>query len=293
MQEGRRRSVRLLPAALALVAALGLARTAAADGDSGGDPLAEAQAHWRDLDYDLVIAAADRALAAAPADATKIEALRLKASALVVLGRAGEAETTFAQIFAIDPEYDLPDDTSPRVLAIFRPARARWLVGEEKRLATELGPSLAALNLAVKLPAGARGGRPLAVTVDLADPGGIADALVLSYRRAPDKHYSSLTAPARAGATTLTIPEAFTASPTQYTLELYVRVRHRSGLTLRQEGDPEHPVALAVGAGQVPKPTPFYRTWWFYTGALVVGVATVVFISAVVDAGTQPIVVTD
>jgi tetratricopeptide (TPR) repeat protein len=270
-------------------AVAGFAQVAGAE----GNPLAEAKEHWRDLDYDLVIAAADRALAGTPTDATKIEALRLKASALVVLGRTAEAETTFAQIFAIDPEYDLPDDTSPRVLTVFRPARARWLVSEEKRLGTELGPSLAALNVVVKLPDRARGGRPLAVTVDLTDPGGIADTLVLSYRRAPDKHYSTLTAPARAGATTLTIPEAFTASPTQYTLELYVRVRHRSGLTLRQEGDPAHPVALAVGAGQIPKPTPFYRTWLFYGVVTVAGAAAITILALLIPAGTQSIVVTE
>ena len=46
------------------------------------DVVAEARAHWRDLDYDQVIEAADRALAITDAPpAERLEALRLKVSA--------------------------------------------------------------------------------------------------------------------------------------------------------------------------------------------------------------------
>lgn len=257
------------------------------------NPVEELEQRWRDLEYEAVIAAADEILGSNADGKTKVEALRLKGSALVVLGRTDEAEATFIRIFAIDPNFELPDDTSPRVLAVFRPVRATWQVAEEKRLATELGPALAQLHLAVKLPAKAKGGRPLAVTVELTDPSAIASSLLLFYRRAQDQPYSTLTAVARDGTTSLTIPETFTASPKQYTLELYVRVRHRSGLTLRQEGTPERPVTLAVGAGQVPRPTPIYKKWWLY-GILTAGVGLVVTVLVLaVDAGPQDIVVTE
>jgi hypothetical protein len=297
VQEDRPGSVRLRRAALiTTAAAAALLAVAAGPGQARADeetPVAEAlkaaEDHWRDLDYDLVIVAADKAISLATTDAERSEALRYKASALVVLGQTADAEAAFARIFTMDPEYELPEGTSPRVLAVFGPARARWLVGEQKRLATELGESLAALDLKVQLPVKPFGGRPLPVKIQLTDPGHIGEAIVLSYRRAPDKHFSTLIETARAGETTLTIPESFTASAERYSLELYVRVRHASGLTLRQEGDPEHAITISVGPGQVPKPTPWYRTWWFYGSATLVGALGITVLVLALPAGPQRI----
>ena len=79
----------------------------------------------------VVLEAAEAALAdpalAAPG---RIEALRLLGSALVVLERGADAESAFGRIFVIDPDYVLPASTSPRVRAVFEPARARWQVAE-------------------------------------------------------------------------------------------------------------------------------------------------------------------
>ena len=94
----------------------------AAVADDAKKDLRKAETHWRNLDYELVVDAADRAASAA--DATpeiQIEAWRLKGSALVVLNRQVEAIAVFEKIFALAPDYELPEQTSPRVLSVFLP----------------------------------------------------------------------------------------------------------------------------------------------------------------------------
>jgi tetratricopeptide (TPR) repeat protein len=237
--------------------------------------LADAQAHWHEQDYDDVVEAAGRALAANPTRDEQIEALWLEGEAFVVLKRNDDAVAAFEKLFALDPDYTPPDGTSPGVLVVFDPARAAWFVKEQMRLQTELGAAYAAMSIRVTLPANARGGRPIAVAIELADPQHITDELIVSFRVQGEKHWSTMSAVARPGHIELSIPGAITASPTPYELELTVRARHRSGMTLRQEGNPEHPLVLAVAAGAVPVSTPVTHRWWFWTGTTALVVAAV------------------
>jgi hypothetical protein len=253
------------------------AATASAAPTPAAAAVAEAQTHWRDLDYDEVVGAADRALAANPTREEQIEALRLKGEALAVLGRNADASAAFEALFVLDPSFTLPEGTSPRILAVFDPAHAGWIVKEETRLQTELGASFAATSIHVTLPAAARGGRPIIVAIELADPQRITDELILSYRTHGDRHWSTLTARASPGHVELSIPGAVTASRTAYQLELTVRARHRSGITLRHEGTDDHPLVLEVAAGAVPSPPGVTHRWWFWTGAVaLVGAAVAV-----------------
>src|SRR5262245_42220792 len=152
--------------------------TREAAADTTAQLVTRALALWDDQEYDKLIELSDQILA--KTDATpqqRVEALRLKGSALVVLDRPDDAARAFDQVFVIDPDYELPPHSSPRITAVFAPARARWQVAEEQRLATELGPSLRALELHVHLPDHPQGGRPLEIGVDLVDPKSIADRI--------------------------------------------------------------------------------------------------------------------
>lgn len=283
--------------ATALAVTIAVAALIGGDAHAAGSKaqrlVAEAQQQWRDLEWEAVVATTDRALAASDAtDDDRLEALRLKGSALVVLERTDEAIAAFELLFALDPDYELPGNTSPRITAVYEPARARWQVAQEERLATELGADLAALTMTVALPARPVGGQPLVVSVDVVDPAAIADRIVLSYRRKGSKHWSTVTAASK-GRVSLTIPGTFTASDRGYVLELHVRLRHRSGVTLRRDGTADAPRQLAVAAGRVPGPTPVTRRWWFWAGAGTLAAAAVVIpilIDRSTDVGPQDIV---
>jgi len=274
--------------AAAVIALIALASPAFA---GARDELARAERHWRELDYDLCVEAGDAALAAADATpANRVEALRLKGSALVVLGREADAVAAFDALFELDPDYQMPEGTSPRILGVFQPARATWQVKLDEKLAAELGDAWSRLQLEVRLPARARGGLPLAIPIRLTDPAHLADSLVLAYRRRGERHYSTLSAAADRPQLTITLPGATTASPTDYALELFVRARHRSGSTLRWQGDPDRPLHIPVAAGAVPHERPLVQRWYVVAGgALVIGVLGVIAIRSR-DVGPQPIV---
>jgi hypothetical protein len=279
------RRAALIRSALVLCSFLLVSRAAWA-GPSAAAQLAQASTHFRELDYDLAIEAADRAMSAPDCEATqRVEALRLKGSSLVVLSRVPDATAAFEAIFALDPEYELPDSTSPRVLAVFRPARARWLVAEQERLATQYGASLTALKIDSHLPAKAKGGLPLEAAFDVSDPGRVSSRVVLSYRRRGTVTFATLAAavPSGGGRVAFTLPGGATASDTDYTLELHTQVRHPTGLTLRRAGDAEHPLTIAIAAGQVPGPRKVTRTWWFWT-TLTIAAGAIVAIPFIVDA---------
>ncbi len=258
----------------------------------GAESVARARAAWSELEYERVVEAANAALASADLpDTDRVEALRLLGSALVILDRTADADAAFARIFAVNPDYTLPANTSPRIRAVFDPARARWQVEEQQRLATQLGPQLAALRLHLELPRSPRGGLPIVIGVDLADPSKVASAIILAHRRAGESYYTLATVPARPGRSTLAIPGELTASRTPYTLELHVQVRHRSGVSLRREGEPDKPLSIAVAAGEVPVATPITRRWWFWASLGVVAIGTGLLVREVIDVGPQHVVI--
>ena len=276
---------------LAVALILGVVHSRPAAADTTEQLVARTLAQWNELEYEKVVELADTVLGAA--DATpqqRVEMLRLKGSALVVLDQPDDAAHVFDLLFAIDPDYDLPPRSSPRLLAVFAPARARWQVAEEQRLATELGPALRALEMHVRLPDHPRGGRPLEITVDLADPNAIADRIVLSRRRRGAGYYTTTAQHAHAGTLAFTLSADDTASPTPYVLELTLQAKHRSGVALRREGTTDRPLELGIAAGSVPTPSPITHRWWFWTGLVAVAVGGAFLIDQTISVGPQHVV---
>ena len=275
--------------ALAAVAIVAMTRPALAD--STAQLVARTLAEWNELEYEKVVALADAVLATT--DATpqqRVEMLRLKGSALVVLDKPDDAVAAFDLLFAIDPDFELPPNSPPRLLRVFSPARAKWQVDEEQRLANELGPSWRAVQMHVRLPAHARGGRALEIAVDLVDPNAIADRIVLWRRHHGAGYYTTTEQRAHAGTLSFTISAEDTASATPYVLELYLQSKHRSGVALRREGTSDHPLELAIAAGEVPVPSPITHRWWFWTGIVAVAVGSAFLIDRTISVGPQPVV---
>ena len=125
-----------------------LALTATVAAAPAEQELGAAETAYRDAEFERVLVACDRVIAAPDATpALKIEALRLKGSALVALDRTDEAKAVFRQIFAINSEFDLPVGTSPKIRNAFGDARNAFVTGVEEELATRLGNDLAAMRL--------------------------------------------------------------------------------------------------------------------------------------------------
>ncbi|MDQ3339329.1 MAG: hypothetical protein M4D80_29545 [Myxococcota bacterium] len=266
-------------------------------GVASADPtarLADAQRHFTDLDFELVIGDTDAV--AADRDATpahKTEALFLRGSALVVLEREPEAIAAFDALLAIDATYAPARSTPPRIRAVLAGARAARQVRLEEELATRDGEKLRAVTLDVDEPPAARGGLPLQLRVRLADPHRLVTRLVLGYRRESERDFASVSAPA-ATVVDLVIPGATLVSDRKYRLEWYVHGIHASGARVRQVGDEAKPRAIAIDAGRVPKPPGITSRWWFWAGLATVAasaIAVPILIDRGRDVGPQDIVI--
>ncbi len=274
------------------IAALALLVTANADAEQNepAQYLVRARTHWQDLEYKRVVDDADRALALVSiSDKDRLEALRLKGSALAVLDKGPDATAVFIALLEIDARYRLPPDTSPRIRSIFDPTRSRWLVRKEAELRDRLGEDLFKLKMNVSIPRQSKGGKPLAVQISLVDAKRLTSELLVHHRKRGARTYSTVSVPAKAGDASIAIPGLFTQSPAGYQLEVYVEGLHESGIALRRHGLEQKPVVVVVSAGAVPRTPPIHKRWWFWAGAAAVAVTLPLLIDQAIDVGPQTI----
>jgi len=206
-------------------------------------------------------------------DHARAAALRLAGCAEMVLGHRTEAIARFKESFALEPEAALEPKlaSSPDARGLLEVARGQWreaLVLEMDTHAAEL----AKMKLSVHAPARVRGGQPFAIAVAIDDPGALVARAELSYRRRGQGEFTLMTARLEKPVPlTFSIPAEVTESPHDFVLEYHVTLRHRTGFDLRRDGDADHPRAIEVEAGHIPR---WYESWWF-RGAVAVAVAGV------------------
>ncbi len=208
--------------------------------------LARAQELYSSLEYDQVIPLSDALLARN--DLTidqRLEAYRLQGCAKAIVEDPVDAEKPFRLLLRVRPDYDLPNDTTPKILSVFRKVQ-----NEEQALAKQLrevdrSRIIANLRLIGDPPKEFKGGRPLHFSFRLKDPTGAVEAIRLPYRRQGQKVFSSLALERNeAGDWRGAIPGEFTADQTGFTLEYYV-----------ETADADGPL-LSVGTLLVPKTLP-------------------------------------
>jgi hypothetical protein len=216
---------------------------------------------YKTLEYDQVIPLADALLAREDlSTAQRLEVYRLQGSARAIVEDPIDAERPFRLLLRARPDYDLPSDTPPKILAVFRKVQT-----EEKALAAQLKEVertrvIQNLRLSGEPAKEAVGGRPIRYAYRLRDTAGAVESIRVQYRRAGQKAYSSLALErSEDGEWRGLIPGEFTADPSGFTLEYVTETSDREGplLTL---GTAERPLMLQVSAGAVPvqafKPVP-------------------------------------
>lgn len=87
--------------------------------------LTAARRAFDDVDFERVIPLLDKALAAGPSEAEKVEIFVLMGQVHMAYGRTAEAERTFVEALKIDRSYTLPDTVAPKISATFEAARSR------------------------------------------------------------------------------------------------------------------------------------------------------------------------
>jgi tetratricopeptide (TPR) repeat protein len=233
--------------------------------------LESARALYEEMEYEPALEAAGRALAQPEASPAELaEAYRIQGLCLSVLERSEEALAAFRHMLSIAPDTQLPADTSPKLAAPFYQAVA---------MARDIRPI--ALKLVEPEPPGSPGPRQVML---LSDPFGLVKDVRLVSRLGPGPWQRG---PARdlagGGQAELELPRP----PPDLALEYYLEALNPFGGVLARLGGPEQPFRLHATQPVVERvvadapvdaedePTPWHRTWWFWTavGVVVVGTA--------------------
>ena len=146
--------------------------------------LAQAQHLYDTLEYDQVLPLV-RNLRARQGLATAIliQAYQLEGSSLAIVGAPEEADSSFRLLVRLQPDFDLPTTTPPKILSVFRRVR-----DEERTLASQVealrrGKIVESLSLEGAPPVPRPGGYPIHFRYHLRDPTGAVSAIEVPYRR--------------------------------------------------------------------------------------------------------------
>jgi hypothetical protein len=232
--------------------------------------LEKAKSLYGQLEYDKVILLTEVLLSRddLPLEA-KLEAHRLNGSAKAIVQDPVDAEKPFRLLLRLRPDYDLPRDTPPKILAAFRKVQT-----EERALAQQAETfnrekKIRDLKFLDEPPRQAKGGRPLPFSLRLRDPGSAVDAVTVPYRRSGHGAYSSLAlARDEEGKWVGQIPAEYTADEKGFTLEYYVESSDAKGPLLSQ-GNAATPLKAEVSAGTLVsgRPPPVHRgVFWALLG---------------------------
>jgi hypothetical protein len=230
--------------------------------------VALARQQYDALEYDRVAKLAEEALARP--DLTldeKLDAYALQGSALAIVADPIDAEKPFRLLLRARPEFNLPDATPPKILAVFRKVQVEEKAIVDEFAAIQRQRLSATLKLTGDAPEGARGGRAVRFGYRLRDPQGAVESVRVQYRRKGEGEFTSL--PLKrddAGLWTGRIPGEWTANEGGFVLEYVVVAGDEKG-TLVSLGTTAAPQALEVGAGQVDKNAHPVPAWGFWTAA--------------------------
>ena len=223
--------------------------------------LARVRALYQALEYDQVIPLTEVLLARDDLQVDdRLDVYRLQGSARAIVEDPVDAEKPFRLLLRTRSDYELPPETPPKILAVFRKVQSeeRALAGQLREV--ERARIIANLRLNGEVPAEIRGGKTLPFSFRLKDPTGSVEAIRVPYRRAGQPAFSSLAlGRGESGDWTGQISGEFTSDEKGFKLEYYIETSDASGplLTL---GTSLMPRAVAVTPGLFttdrPKPLP-------------------------------------
>jgi hypothetical protein len=236
--------------------------------------LQRAQQLYTQLEYDQVIPVTEELLTRSDLQLEqKLEAHRLNGCAKAIVQDPADAEKPFRLLLRGRPSYDLPADTPPKILAVFRKVQIEERALAEQAEAFQRESVIKTMKVLDVPPADAKGGRPLPFSLRLRDPGGVVESVKVPYRRAGQGEFSVLALQRDdEGRWRGQIPADFTADPQGFTLEYYVETADPKG-PLVVEGSAKTPLKVEVAAGKLQGPPPPLHRAIFATGVALTALA--------------------
>jgi hypothetical protein len=256
--------------------------------------LEKADAACRTLDYDVCGELATTALSRPEATADQqAVGYTLQAGAFAVQGQTVEAERPYRLLLRIKPDFDLPKDTPPKILAVFRKVQAEENEIRQAVKEAERKKLVESIKLKVEAPTAHKGGIPLDIRADVTDPLKGVQSVVLEYRMGSAGAFATLPFQVTPKGHVATFSAAQTSTDQALKLEYRVVLKDGTGETLATSATWDQPATVAMAAGQVSGP-PFWKQprFWLVAGSgtgVLAGAAVLlsaaVLVTAVVGSG--------
>lgn len=221
------------------------------------------------LEYDAVIPLAETALTRQDmALADRLEVYQLLGSAKAIVVDPLEAESPFRLLLRARSDFNLPSDTPPKILAVFRKVQSEELALAAQLREVERERIVSGLKLMGELPGKARGGHALPLSFRLRDATGAVEQVRVPYRREGGAVFSTLALERSSeGDWRGQVPAEFTSDEKGFRMEYYVESADRGG-PLLVLGTERAPLTLEITPGTIAtsRPPPVPR-WVFFTSA--------------------------
>ncbi|MFO0664613.1 MAG: hypothetical protein U0174_11720 [Polyangiaceae bacterium] len=215
----------------------------------GVDLLARGTQQFEDQQYEESIQTLSAALLK-PSNtrAQKISIYRLLALNYITLRRKDEAESAVRGLLAIQPDYELPAEESPRFRDFFAEVRTKWEAEGRPGLVSPEAPVIAQVSLKHTVPSEAEARKELTLRAQLDDKDGRVISVKLFYRTGSKGKFQERNAMLLPGeeATrrlTATVPADAVKPPI---LEYYLQAYDVGGLPVGARGDAGDPLRVAV-----------------------------------------------
>jgi hypothetical protein len=196
------------------------------------------------------------------------EIYRLKAYVDAVNGERERCHRDFEIFLALNNEWQMPQDTPPKIRGCYEDARA---VAASRR---ELG-------LAHEVPAEVPPNAPVALKIKVADPLRLVDQVRVFFRRDGVKVFTVVSQRAD-DVVSIVVPSLSLApDPEGYRVEYIVRAVDRWDGVLVEEGSSKKPLSFLVLPGTAGGESVVTR-WWFWAlvgGAVAAGIGTALMVS--------------
>lgn len=236
---------------------------------SSDELMTKAKQLHEQLEYDQVLPLVQEVLVrdGVPIEQT-LDAYVLEGSCLAIVGNPIDAEGPFRRLLRGRPDFDLPLDTPPKILSVFRKVQAEERAISAQMEAITRGRIIKEMALIGQHPESLKGGRAIMFDYTLKDPAVAAIAVRVQYRKKGEPSYSSLALLRdAAGQWHGQIPGEWTANESGAVVEMYVETLDGKG-PLLVVGTANEPMVREITPGQVdrssPPPLPPWAVW---TGA--------------------------
>ena len=191
------------------------------------------------------------------------EVYRLKAFVDAVNNERERCHRDFEIFLALNPEYEIPGDTPPKIRNCFEDAKAVPAARRELGLTHEVPPDV--------LP-----NAPVSIKIKVTDPLRLVDQVKVFFRREGVKVFTVVSARSDDNLSIVIPALAVPPDAQGYKMEYLVRTVDRWDGVLSEEGSAKKPLAFAVAPGSTGDGV--VGQWWFWTaigvGAVAIGVAT-------------------